>query len=209
MLQRDSLEWRSNMGVMPFTVNMVWNCIRPRNEVVAWSDVIWFSKCIPRHAFHFWLVLKRKLKTQDTLRSWDVGSSLSANQVWNDMKVYAGLPNAIASFSFIVDSLIPISKRRSAKSMKGIVIAVLAMLVVPGFIVHPSEAISCLEVDHFLEPCLDYLKNGGTVPKACCDGLEGLKDECQSRQKNGLAADANVPPIAFGIIRQDLAEESP
>ncbi|GKE16942.1 hypothetical protein Tco_1424519 [Tanacetum coccineum] len=114
---QDSLEWRSNIGVVvPFSIK-VWNCIRHRNEVVAWCDVIWFSKCIPRHAFHFWLVLKRKLKTQDTLRSWDVGSSLSANQVWNDMKVYAGLPNAIASFSFVVNSLIPIYKRRSAKSV--------------------------------------------------------------------------------------------
>nr|GEX12154.1 reverse transcriptase domain, reverse transcriptase zinc-binding domain protein [Tanacetum cinerariifolium] len=80
-LVRDSLEWCSNIGVMPFSFNMMWNCIRPRNEMVAWSDVIWFSKCIPRHAFDFLLVLKRKLKTQDTLGRGDVGSSLSANQV--------------------------------------------------------------------------------------------------------------------------------
>ncbi|GJW00073.1 reverse transcriptase domain, reverse transcriptase zinc-binding domain protein [Tanacetum coccineum] len=137
----DSLEWSSNMGVaMPFSVNMVWNCIRHRNEVVAWCDVIWFSKCIPHHAFHFWLVLKCKLKTQDTLRSWDVGSNLSSNQVWNNMKVYAGLPNATTLFSSIVDSLIPISKRRSARNVIAkLVVAACSLLLLDLLLCHTCD----------------------------------------------------------------------
>ncbi|GKD03198.1 hypothetical protein Tco_1178172 [Tanacetum coccineum] len=49
--------------------------------------------CIPHYDFQLWLVIKRKLKTQDNLRQWDVSSSLNS----------------------IVDYLIPISKRRSAR----------------------------------------------------------------------------------------------
>ncbi|GKD39514.1 non-specific lipid-transfer protein AP10-like protein [Tanacetum coccineum] len=83
------------------------------------------------------------------------------------------------------------------------------MLVVPGLIVHPSEAISCLEVNHLLEPCLDFLRSGGTVPKACCDGLQGLKDECQSKADRQTACScAKGAAIALGI-RQDLAESLP
>lgn len=93
--------------------------------------------------------------------------------------------------------------------MKGIVIVVLAMLVVPGFIVHPSEAISCPDVDNFLEPCLNFLKYGGTVPGACCHGLQGLKDECQSKADRQTACNcAKGAAIALGI-RQDLAESLP
>nr|GEZ01739.1 hypothetical protein [Tanacetum cinerariifolium] len=61
----DRLEWRDQVGVVkPFLVAAVGNCVRPRSDVVNWCDVVWFSNCIPRHAFHLWLVAKRRLKTQ-------------------------------------------------------------------------------------------------------------------------------------------------
>nr|GEY62217.1 non-specific lipid-transfer protein 1-like [Tanacetum cinerariifolium] len=54
-----------------------------------------------------------------------------------------------------------------------------------------------------------YLKNGGTVPKACCDGLEGLKDECKEKSDRQTACNcAKGAAIALGI-RQDLAESLP
>nr|GEW87712.1 hypothetical protein [Tanacetum cinerariifolium] len=114
--------------------------LRPRAAVVNWFDVVWFTNCIPRHAFHMWLVAKCRLKTQDLLRPWDVnGAVLSmhcplcdgqpdshehlffecvfSKQVWDLVKSLAGLPNAIGSISSIVDLLIPFAKRRSIRSV--------------------------------------------------------------------------------------------
>nr|GEY27449.1 hypothetical protein [Tanacetum cinerariifolium]GEY36830.1 hypothetical protein [Tanacetum cinerariifolium] len=63
---RDVLVWRNQNDVeMQFSVATVWDTIRPRVEEVDWYKVVWFSHCIPRHAFHQWLVIKRKLKTRD------------------------------------------------------------------------------------------------------------------------------------------------
>nr|GEU42715.1 hypothetical protein [Tanacetum cinerariifolium] len=108
-VMQDRLEWRDRLEIVkPFSVNAVWNCIRPRAAVVNWFDVVWFTNCIPRHAFHMWLVVKRRLKTQDLLRPWDV---------WDSVKSLAGLPNAIGSISSIVDLLIPFAKRRSIRSV--------------------------------------------------------------------------------------------
>ncbi|GJR76641.1 hypothetical protein Tco_0089006 [Tanacetum coccineum] len=112
----DRLEWHNRLGlVKPFSVNEVWNCIRPRSKVVDWYNVVWFANCIPRHAFHMWLVAKRRLKTQDRLRHWDVNGNTTT--VWAAMKDLVGLPNVIGSISVIVDLLIPIAKRRSIRSV--------------------------------------------------------------------------------------------
>nr|GEW16599.1 hypothetical protein [Tanacetum cinerariifolium] len=126
---RDILEWRSDSGVtLPFKVATVWNCLRQREADVTWYHVVWFNNCIPRHSFHMWLVVKRRLKTQDMLRQWDIqGSLLSfhcslcdgqpdshehlffkcsfAMQVWDSMKVMAGLSNCMGSITVIVDTL--------------------------------------------------------------------------------------------------------
>ncbi|GJT98866.1 hypothetical protein Tco_1094384 [Tanacetum coccineum] len=122
------------------TRSAVWNCLRPRDAVVPWYNVVWFNYCIPRHEFHMWLVVKRRLKTHDMPRQWDIhGSLLSfqcplcdgqpdshehlffectfAMQVWDSMKVMAGLSNVMGSITVIVDTLIPMSKHRSARSV--------------------------------------------------------------------------------------------
>ncbi|GJW44381.1 reverse transcriptase domain, reverse transcriptase zinc-binding domain protein [Tanacetum coccineum] len=75
----DSMEWRHLDVTKPFNVSNVWESIRPRRDEISWCDVFWFSQCIPRHAFHLWLVIKRKLKTQDNLRQWDVSSNTNLN----------------------------------------------------------------------------------------------------------------------------------
>ncbi|GKA24782.1 hypothetical protein Tco_0710815 [Tanacetum coccineum] len=68
----DTLEWRDESGfARGFLAHVVWNTIRHRNDKVDWCDVVWFSCCVPRHAVHLWLVLRRRLKTQDQLRPWD------------------------------------------------------------------------------------------------------------------------------------------
>nr|GEX38865.1 reverse transcriptase domain, reverse transcriptase zinc-binding domain protein [Tanacetum cinerariifolium] len=39
---RDVLEWRNSMGISrPFSVSLVWNCIRPMHEDVDWCEVVW------------------------------------------------------------------------------------------------------------------------------------------------------------------------
>ncbi|GJT42707.1 reverse transcriptase domain, reverse transcriptase zinc-binding domain protein [Tanacetum coccineum] len=64
----------SNMDVR-FSIATIWDCIRPRNAEVNWFHIVWFSQRIPRHAIYLWLVVNRKLKTQDLLRQWDVKNS--------------------------------------------------------------------------------------------------------------------------------------
>ncbi|GJT04494.1 GRF1-interacting factor 1-like protein [Tanacetum coccineum] len=90
--------------------NIVYNDVDEGDEIT-WYDVVWFLNCIPRHAFHLWLVIKRKLKTQDNLRQWEV---------WNHMKIYAGTPRVAASLNAIIDHIIPISKKKTTRSMIGL-----------------------------------------------------------------------------------------
>ncbi|XP_071728183.1 uncharacterized protein [Rutidosis leptorrhynchoides] len=40
-------------------------------DCVTWVDVVWFSQCIPRHAFMVWLLMGERLKTQDRLKEWE------------------------------------------------------------------------------------------------------------------------------------------
>ncbi|GJX73150.1 reverse transcriptase domain, reverse transcriptase zinc-binding domain protein [Tanacetum coccineum] len=68
--------------VKPFfwiTIGASWEAFRPRGVEVSWYRVVWFSHCIPRHAFHLWLVMRNSLKTQDKLRQWDVGVGTDLN----------------------------------------------------------------------------------------------------------------------------------
>ncbi|GJR83550.1 hypothetical protein Tco_0154335 [Tanacetum coccineum] len=131
---RDCLEWRDDTGmVKPFSVAVVWECIRPRNTVVPWFNVVWFSEAIPRHAFLMWLVIKGKLNTQDKMVGWNTSlicplcesqpdshthlffECSFSDQVWSRMKVLAGLSTASSSISDVVDQIVPISKRRQVR----------------------------------------------------------------------------------------------
>ncbi|GJY34922.1 putative RNA-directed DNA polymerase [Tanacetum coccineum] len=134
----NTMEWRDNVGVVkPFLVNAVWQALRPREDKITWVDVVWFPNCIPRHAFNLWLIIKRKLKTQDLLRSWDVSGNLATNcplcdsisdshahlffdcvfskQVWNLVKDWVGLSNVALSIDLIIDVIIPTTKRMTLK----------------------------------------------------------------------------------------------
>ncbi|XP_022007456.1 uncharacterized protein LOC110906660 [Helianthus annuus] len=41
--------------------------------------MVWFSQCILRHSFHLWLAFRNKLKAQDRLAVWQVGSRTNLN----------------------------------------------------------------------------------------------------------------------------------
>ena len=80
MSSQDTLWWRDNQGVFKaFSVGTIWEDIRPRGIEAVWTNVVWYPHCIPRHAFHLWLVMQRKLKTQDLLKQWDVGDNTNLN----------------------------------------------------------------------------------------------------------------------------------
>ncbi|GKE89236.1 reverse transcriptase domain, reverse transcriptase zinc-binding domain protein [Tanacetum coccineum] len=135
----DKLEWWSNGVSKTFSVSRVWSNIRPRNDKVAWYDMVWFASCIPRHAFNLWLIVKRKLKTQDMIRAWDVSALLGttcslcemipdshehlffdcdfSQSVWNHMMRLTGFSFTSNDIYSLISSLQPISKRRTIKSV--------------------------------------------------------------------------------------------
>ncbi|GJX75386.1 hypothetical protein Tco_0313981 [Tanacetum coccineum] len=149
----DYLEWRDNDGVgKPFSVYHVWNSIRPRDNVVPWADFVWFRNCIPRHAFNMWLIIKKLLKTQDSLCVWDVAAGHStvcslcetqpdshehlffecafSQQIWMHLKKFAGLSNSGYTFDSIMTLLLPVAKRKASKSTIGkLVIAAAAYFI--------------------------------------------------------------------------------
>nr|GEU86161.1 hypothetical protein [Tanacetum cinerariifolium] len=124
-----------------FSVQRVWETIRPRDNEVPWYDLVWFSSCIPRHAVHMWLIIKKRLKTHDALSSWDVAAGLTvvcplcktqpnthehlffdcrfSHQIWSRVKQNVGLSASGSSLDFIVSILMPIAKRKSFKSCIG------------------------------------------------------------------------------------------
>ncbi|GJW80981.1 hypothetical protein Tco_0144956, partial [Tanacetum coccineum] len=137
----DKLEWRTHSGaVKKFAVSTVWQAIRTRDVKVAWADVVWFTYCIPRHVFNLWLIMKRILKMQDTLMSWDLASTLVSftcslcesqpdshdhlffdcsysKQVWKHMTDLAGLSQKHYNIYDVVSSILPIAKRRTSNTV--------------------------------------------------------------------------------------------
>ncbi|GKA88788.1 hypothetical protein Tco_0810552 [Tanacetum coccineum] len=73
----DCLEWRNHHGIpKKFTVSQVWIDIRYRDSKVSWYNMVWFPYCIPGHAFNLWLIVRKKLTTQDLIPVWDRLASL-------------------------------------------------------------------------------------------------------------------------------------
>ncbi|PWA82184.1 reverse transcriptase domain, Reverse transcriptase zinc-binding domain protein [Artemisia annua] len=64
------------ISMVPFLVACAWDSLRARADQVDWFHIPWFPHCIPWHAVHLWLVIRRKLKTQDRLRESDVGPNV-------------------------------------------------------------------------------------------------------------------------------------
>ncbi|XP_071695374.1 uncharacterized protein [Rutidosis leptorrhynchoides] len=68
----DKYGWKDSQGMVhDFSVSRAWNSLRPQGNKVPWFSVVWYSQCVPRHAFLLWLVLGEKLKTQDKLKPWE------------------------------------------------------------------------------------------------------------------------------------------
>ncbi|GJY42315.1 CASP-like protein 4A3 [Tanacetum coccineum] len=113
----DCLEWRDGAGVgKPFSVHLVWNTIRLRDIKVAWFDIMWFPNCTPRHAFNMWLIIKKCLKTQDSLNSWDVLAGLS--NIWSHFKRFAGIRSSDTSLGSIFHASCLLLSERNRRLFK-------------------------------------------------------------------------------------------
>ncbi|GJV20093.1 reverse transcriptase domain, reverse transcriptase zinc-binding domain protein [Tanacetum coccineum] len=137
----DSLFWRDLNDVeVDFSVAVVWDSIWPCSTSVSWYKLVWYPQSIPRHAILLWLAIKQKLKTQNSVKQWDVGSNTELNllccplwnmqpdshdhlffecifstQVWNHLKPYMRMSNIPPSLSLIVDFLLPLATKKSAR----------------------------------------------------------------------------------------------
>nr|GEW90938.1 hypothetical protein [Tanacetum cinerariifolium] len=70
--RNDKVVWKSYNGrFLDFSVSNVWESIRRHGTLVSWSNLVWFSQCIPRHSFVLWLAMHGKLKTQDNMLHGD------------------------------------------------------------------------------------------------------------------------------------------
>ncbi|GJU51281.1 homeodomain-like protein [Tanacetum coccineum] len=143
---------QSSVGVEDSSTNLTVVAIKETNENLAiprgievpWYNIVWFSHCIPRHAFHLWLVLRRSLKTQDKLRTWDVGPTTDmtllrcslcdarmdshehlffecafSSKVWVYVQNLADMDGVSPTFHDIISFLQPMGKSRMAKCIFG------------------------------------------------------------------------------------------
>ncbi|KAK1406216.1 hypothetical protein QVD17_41505 [Tagetes erecta] len=136
--RRDVSIWQDDMGVeRKFSVHTVWETIRYRSMEVDWFNIVWFTYCIPRHAFHVWLVCRKKLNTQDKMRKWDMNMRCCplcvkdmdshehlffeceyARQVWGNVRSYTSLGHIEGVWESIVGFL---NTRGNWKSTESII----------------------------------------------------------------------------------------
>ncbi|GKB44263.1 RNA-directed DNA polymerase, eukaryota, reverse transcriptase zinc-binding domain protein [Tanacetum coccineum] len=68
---KDKMVWVDKNGKeKAFSVKEVWRAIRDDCPKVIWYKHVWYSQCIPRHAFILWVAVKGRLKTLDRISKW-------------------------------------------------------------------------------------------------------------------------------------------
>ncbi|XP_022032207.1 uncharacterized protein LOC110933285 [Helianthus annuus] len=77
----DQLMWKDGNELVEHSSTQVWQSLRRRAEEVDWVKFVWFSQCIPKHAFFMWLVIRRKLLTQDKILQWDFSRRKNMNMM--------------------------------------------------------------------------------------------------------------------------------
>ncbi|KAJ0907226.1 putative reverse transcriptase zinc-binding domain-containing protein [Helianthus annuus] len=78
---RDKLLWKDGNDLFEHSASQVWHSFRQRDQEVNWVKFIWFPQCIPKHAFFMWLVIRRKLLTQDKILQWDISRRKNMNMM--------------------------------------------------------------------------------------------------------------------------------
>ncbi|XP_021985772.1 uncharacterized protein LOC110881959 [Helianthus annuus] len=80
-LKNDRLLWKDGNDLNGFSSSGVWHSLRHKEPEVNWCSIVWFAQCIPRHAFMMWLIMKRKLLTQDKILQWDLSRRKNMNMM--------------------------------------------------------------------------------------------------------------------------------
>nr|XP_043625578.1 uncharacterized protein LOC122597003 [Erigeron canadensis] len=105
----DGWFWKDKDGASRhFSVNVVWEDLRPRHDSVDWNRLVWFNFCIPRHEFILWLAFRQRLKTQDKLMQWDV---------WNKVNQKAGLNNRSCNWNLLVHRMLPVARKKTMENV--------------------------------------------------------------------------------------------
>ncbi|XP_038980837.1 non-specific lipid-transfer protein 1-like [Phoenix dactylifera] len=83
-------------------------------------------------------------------------------------------------------------------------VVVLAVLLVAA--PHTADAITCGQVVSYLTPCINYVRNGGQIPGACCSGVRGLAAAAKTTPDRRTActclknAAAGISGLKTGLI---------
>ncbi|KAL4581749.1 hypothetical protein LXL04_006277 [Taraxacum kok-saghyz] len=93
--------------------------------------------------------------------------------------------------------------------MKVALLSMLAMLAMVQFMVHPSEALTCTDVDILLGPCLTFLRFGGVLPGDCCTGLKKLEAAATTKIDRQTACNCCKSAARTFQIRPDYASQLP
>ncbi|XP_021994849.1 uncharacterized protein LOC110891465 [Helianthus annuus] len=107
----------------------VWNDIRQVQDQVDWDRIVWFLQAIPRHSFLMWLIVCKKLKTQDIMCKWRASGPDShdhlffecdfASQVWYGVREKAGMQIIGKRWDGIMDYLIQHADSKRATHIIG------------------------------------------------------------------------------------------
>ncbi|GJY83714.1 putative kinase-like protein TMKL1, partial [Tanacetum coccineum] len=65
LVYRDCQELDRDGVIRPFSAGLIWDTIKARDGEVPWAKVVWFSHCIPHHAFYPLLVVKLRARMID------------------------------------------------------------------------------------------------------------------------------------------------
>ncbi|XP_022032420.1 uncharacterized protein LOC110933509 [Helianthus annuus] len=138
-----------------YSATILWDDVRSVQNEVPWAGLVWFSRSIPRQSFFMWLLVNKKLKTQDIMSLWqslgDTNFNLMccslctsgpeshdhlffecpfAEQVWDGVKGRAGMEMVQNKWDSIFDHLLQVSNSRNARHVIGkLVVAAAAYFV--------------------------------------------------------------------------------
>nr|XP_043625571.1 uncharacterized protein LOC122596997 [Erigeron canadensis] len=100
------------------STSIVWNSLRRVEPRVDWAEAVWFSHCIPRHAFMMWLIMRNKLLTQDRILLWSPTRRKNMD-VWCHMRGWANMHGVQPDWNSIMQWLIARAKSRSIGNVIG------------------------------------------------------------------------------------------
>lgn len=69
--EEDCFDWIVNdVNCRGFSSTMTWEVVRTRKQIKAWSKLVWFKGCVPKHAFNMWVANLNRLPMRVRLVSW-------------------------------------------------------------------------------------------------------------------------------------------